>query len=79
MSSEHALILCRHGMFEIIDQTSANGTFLNGEMLIANQSTKLPNCAEIKTGDTLWTFFKIEAPPIEAPPTEEESEKPRVR
>ena len=27
MSGEHALILCRHGTYEVIDQTSSNGTF----------------------------------------------------
>jgi hypothetical protein len=62
MSSEHALILCRHGQYEIIDQASSNGTFLGDEMLMSNQSTKLPDYAEIKTGDTLWTFIKIKAP-----------------
>ncbi|MDH3446448.1 MAG: FHA domain-containing protein, partial [Deltaproteobacteria bacterium] len=62
MSSEHALVLCRHGNYEIIDQISSNGTFLNGQMLKANQGTDLPNYAEIKTGSTLWTFIKIAAP-----------------
>lgn len=61
MSGTHALILCRHGNYEVIDQEASNGTFLNGEMLMANQSTKLKNYAEIKTGHTLWTFIKIEA------------------
>lgn len=62
MSSEHALILCRHGRYEIIDQTSSNGTFLNGEMLMSNSSTELSDYAEIMTGNTLWTFIKIKAP-----------------
>lgn len=62
MSSEHALILCRHGQYELIDQTSSNGTFLGDEMLLSNQSTKLPDYAEIKTGNTLWTFIKIRKP-----------------
>jgi hypothetical protein len=62
MSSEHALILCRHGRYEIIDQTSSNGTFLNGEMLLSNNSNELSDYAEIKTGNTLWTFIKIKAP-----------------
>ena len=60
MSGTHALILCRHGNYEIIDQEASNGTFLNGEMLMANTSTKLTNYAEVKTGHTLWTFIKIE-------------------
>jgi hypothetical protein len=62
MSGEHALILCRHGIYEAIDLKAANGTFINGQMLKTNQSTELGNSAEIKTGDTLWSFFKIKGP-----------------
>jgi pSer/pThr/pTyr-binding forkhead associated (FHA) protein len=62
MSSEHALILCRHGTYEIIDQASSNGTFLNGKILRANNSTEIPNYGKIETGSTLWTFIQIEAP-----------------
>jgi len=62
MSAEHALILCRQGNYEILDQISSNGTFLNGQMLKANQGTDLPNYAEIKTGSTLWTFIKVKPP-----------------
>lgn len=73
MSSEHALILCRHGMYEIIDQTSSNGTFLNGEMLMSNRSTELPDYAEIQTGNTKWIFIKIKKVPetIEQAPSAE--------
>jgi hypothetical protein len=81
MSGTHALILCRHGNYEIIDQEASNGTFLNGEMLMANTSTKLTNYAEIKTGHTLWTFIKIEvtrtaqpAPPPKQPPPSEDDD-----
>jgi pSer/pThr/pTyr-binding forkhead associated (FHA) protein len=62
MSAEHTLILCRQGNYEIIDQISSNGTFLNGQMLKANLGTDLPNYAEIKTGSTLWTFIQINPP-----------------
>lgn len=62
MSGEHALILCRQGIYEIIDQTSSNGTFLNGVMLSANQSQQLKNYSEIKAGSTVFTFIKIEPP-----------------
>jgi hypothetical protein len=62
MSAEHALILCRQGNYEILDQISSNGTFLNGQMLKANQGTDLPNYAEIKTGATLWTFIQVKPP-----------------
>lgn len=64
MSGVHALILCRSGKNEIIDQQSSNGTFLNGEMLMSNQSVELDDNAEIKTGSTLWTFVKIASAPV---------------
>jgi len=59
MSAEHALILCRQGNYEILDQISSNGTFLAGQMLKANQGVELPNYSEIKTGSTLWTFIMV--------------------
>ncbi len=62
MSAEHALILCRQGSYEIIDQETTNGTFLNGKLLRANESTALPNYAALQTGSTVWTFLTIEAP-----------------
>ena len=62
MSAEHALILCRQGSYEILDQISSNGTFLGGQMLKANQGTELPNYGEIKTGSTFWTFIKVKPP-----------------
>lgn len=73
LSSEHALILCRHGRYDIIDQRSSNGTFLEGD-LIPIQGTELPNYAELQTGSTSWTFIKIMAPeksiarPVTSPP-----------
>lgn len=75
MSGEHALILCRHGAYEVIDQATSNGTFLNGKLLRANESTDIPNYAKIQTGSTVWTFLHIEAPPeigIQAPTRREE-------
>jgi pSer/pThr/pTyr-binding forkhead associated (FHA) protein len=68
MSSEHALILCRQGNYEILDQISSNGTFLGSQMLKANQGTELPNYAEIRTGSTLWTFIMVKAPAGETAP-----------
>ena len=60
MSKEHALILCRHGKYEIADLNSSNGTFLNGEM-ISSQAVELTNNAKIKAGATVFQFLKIEA------------------
>ena len=62
MSAEHALILCRQGNYEILDQISSNGTFLGGQMPKANQGTELPNYAQIKTGSTLWIFIMVNPP-----------------
>jgi pSer/pThr/pTyr-binding forkhead associated (FHA) protein len=62
MSAEHALILCRQGHYEIIDQETTNGTFVNKELLKANLSADLPNYATVQTGGTEWTFIKIDAP-----------------
>jgi FHA domain len=62
MSEEHALILCRQGGYEILDQATSNGTFLNSQALKANLGTDLPNYATIKTGATLWTFVRIDIP-----------------
>jgi pSer/pThr/pTyr-binding forkhead associated (FHA) protein len=77
LSSEHALILCRHGRYDIVDQESSNGTFLNSE-LVPLQGTDLPNYAEIKTGSTVWTFIKINPPASEViqPSPERKVEKP---
>lgn len=61
MSSEHALILCRAGRYDIVDQKSSNGTFLANE-LVPVQGTELPNYAALKTGSTVWTFIKITPP-----------------
>jgi FHA domain len=67
MSAEHALILCRQGGYEILDQATSNGTILDGKLLKANQGTDLPTNAEIKTGATLWTFVKIPQGAAEVP------------
>jgi pSer/pThr/pTyr-binding forkhead associated (FHA) protein len=75
MSAEHAVILCRAGNYEIIDQMSSNGTFVDGSLLKANQSYDLRNYAEIVTGTTTWTFVRV-IPPREAAPERERKPKP---
>jgi hypothetical protein len=74
MSSEHALILCRQDRqgtlrYDLYDQKSSNGTFLNEEMLLS--PVPMEDQALIKTGDTLWQFFKIK------PPKKSDIPKPR--
>lgn len=63
LSAEHALILCRHGRYDLCDQKSSNGTFVNNE-LVPMPGIELPNYAQIKTGSTVWTFIKIAAAPV---------------
>lgn len=58
MSSAHALILCRAGRYEILDNKSANGTFVNDEF-VTTQGRELKNYDRILTGSTSWTFIKI--------------------
>jgi pSer/pThr/pTyr-binding forkhead associated (FHA) protein len=71
MSAEHALILYRHGRYEIVDEKSSNGTFL-GDELVPLKGTELPNYAQIRTGSTIWTFIKIEPGPRPTPGPEPE-------
>ena len=70
MSAEHALILYRQGNCEIIDQETTNGTWVNGKSLRSNQGEELPDHATIRTGETEWTFIRIEP---SAKPGEEEA------
>ena len=74
LSDEHACILYRHGKFELIDNKSTNGTFLDGRLLDANVGTELPSRAEIRTGKTSWIFMKVEAAHL--PPPRDEPEPP---
>jgi hypothetical protein len=69
MSSEHALLLCRHQRYDLIDQQSSNGTFVGGTM-IPIQGIELENYAEITTGSTVWTFVKVEPPAVSPAPPE---------
>ncbi len=66
LSAEHALILCRHGRYELVDQKSSNGTFLNDEMVPIQGIELKENYEQIQTGSTVWTFIKVEAPPATA-------------
>lgn len=61
LSSAHALILCRHGIFEIVDMESTNGTFID-EKMISIRGMELPDTANLRTGSTIWTFMKVVLP-----------------
>lgn len=61
LSAEHALILSRSGHCIIMDQQSANGTFVNGQR-VPRQGLDLPQFAQIKTGSTVWNLLMLVAP-----------------
>jgi pSer/pThr/pTyr-binding forkhead associated (FHA) protein len=58
MSNEHAMILYRHGRYQLFDQRSTNGTFADGEF-VESAGVELADGAKIKTGETVWLFRKI--------------------
>ena len=60
VSGTHCVILCRKNKFEISDEMSSNGTFLNNEELDSRQPTKLNDGDEIKLGEK--TMFKFKTP-----------------
>lgn len=70
MSDEHALILYRHGKFDLYDQQSTNGTFLDGHMV--NQA-ELKTFARLKVGKTdfLFVTFFEKLPPPQGEPFKE--------
>jgi hypothetical protein len=61
LSREHALIRCLEEEYEIFDQKSQNGTFMNEERVPVH-GTALKDRSRIKTGATDWMFLKIPAP-----------------
>lgn len=62
LSSAHALILCRHGIFEIVDLESTNGTFIDGKMIPIRGRDLPDTCSNLRTGSTNWTFMKVVTP-----------------
>lgn len=71
MSSSHALVLCRElreggeVKFDLIDQESSNGTYLNDKLIGLIGETLTDDYAKIRTGSTVWTFIKIDRQPSE--------------
>jgi pSer/pThr/pTyr-binding forkhead associated (FHA) protein len=65
LSREHALIRCLGDDYEIFDQKSENGTYMNGERVPVH-GMPLEDGARIKTGATIWTFQMIRVPGVSA-------------
>ncbi|HZS45615.1 MAG TPA: FHA domain-containing protein [Blastocatellia bacterium] len=59
LSGTHAAIFCRGANFEISDEKSLKGTYVN-DRPVALTGQSLPNYSQIKTGQTLWRFIAIE-------------------
>lgn len=56
ISSQHVRILYRGEKFYIKDEMTANGTYLNGEMMEVEKATPLQDGDEIKLGETVFKF-----------------------
>lgn len=70
LSREHALIRCLKKDYEIFDQKSQNGTYMN-DRLVPVHGMPLEDQATIKAGETVWQFLMIR------PPAHEEKRPPR--
>jgi FHA domain len=60
LSARHATIVYRGQDFWIDDETSMNGTFVDGE--IVEERRRLANYAEVRTGATSWRFVVVDPP-----------------
>lgn len=61
LSGRHAVILFHGKDFQIDDEKSMNGTFLDG--VSVEEKQKLRNYARIRTGSTEWSFVRLEPTP----------------
>jgi hypothetical protein len=61
MSGRHSCIVHRPGGFWIDDETSMNGTYVDGELV--EEKRRLPGSAVLRTGGTVWRFVALEPPP----------------
>lgn len=63
VSRRHATIERRDGALHIVDNGSANGTFLNGQRLVAHQPRILRDGDDIRLGHlTVRVTFKVRTP-----------------
>ena len=62
LSADHAMILVQGSEYLIEDLASVNGTFVNGKQIRPGVYEPLTNPAEIRTGQTVFTFVRFDAP-----------------
>jgi hypothetical protein len=80
LSADHAMILVQGGAnFFIQDLSSLNGTALNGTQIRPELPEPLPSPAEIKVGETTFTFVRFDVAPGAPVVRAEETPKPAVR
>ena len=79
LSSDHAMILVQDGRFYIEDLASVNGTKVNGEPIHPGRPEPLQSPAEIRVGETVFTFvrFDVSTGAAQVAPTSRVEEKPR--
>jgi hypothetical protein len=65
LSREHALIRCLGEIYEIFDEKSENGTYMNDDRVPVH-GMPLEDRARIRTGATMWTFVAIRPPSSES-------------
>ena len=63
VSRRHASIVRKDGSLYLVDKASANGTFLNGQKLVANQPRVLRDGDEVRLG-RLTMLVTFDRPPV---------------
>ena len=76
LSADHAMILVQGTEFLIQDLASVNGTFVNGKQIRPGVYEPLTNPAEVRTGQTVFTFVRLDAPAGVAPVQQRTEEPP---
>lgn len=80
VSRKHALITARNGSLSVVDQGSPNGTYLNGQRLVAHQPRVLRDGDDIRLGHIVLrvSFERASAPGLPAVGTTPPSTPPKA-
>ena len=60
VSSKHAVIVFRDGLFQIRDNDSTNGTYVNGEDIFGKGAVPLKNLDKIRLGNTEFVLYTLQ-------------------